>query len=107
MSEMVRYGRGLATREERMAGREIDKVDARAKVSLARIERAADLQAAKVHGIAYIGKQALHAAAMVAETEHQLTQLTPHAASQLAAISDLTAMAIAETVGDSVRRVNG
>jgi hypothetical protein len=61
-------------------------------MSLARVESAADVQTARVQGVAYVGRQALHAAAMVSETEQQLCRMVPEAAGRLAAIADITSL---------------
>jgi len=64
------------------------------------------VQVARVQGLAYVGKQALHSAAMVSETEQQLCRLVPEAAGRLTAIADITALGLAEIVTDTVRRVS-
>ena len=73
---------------------------------MAQIEQRADVQAARVQGVAYVGRQALRAAAMVSETEQQLARMVPEASGRLAAIADITALGLAEIVTDTVRRVS-
>jgi hypothetical protein len=75
-------------------------------MKLAQIEQQADVQTARVQGVAYVGRQALHAAAMVSETEQQLARMIPEASGRLAAIADITALGLAEIVTDTVRRVS-
>ncbi len=75
-------------------------------MSLARVEAAADVQTARVQGVAYVGRQALHAAAMVSETEQQLCRMVPEAAGRLGAIADITALGLAEIVTNTVRVVS-
>lgn len=93
-------------RENRQLGRELSRIDGNSRVGLAHIEQAADMQAARVHSLGYVGKQALHAAAMVSETEQQLCRLVPEAADRLTAIGDITTLGLAEIVTDTVRRVS-
>lgn len=105
MSEMVPFGGGLARRESRLAGREIARMEGRGQVELARINQQADLQAERVAAVGYVGKQALHEMAMLSQLEGQLCQLVPHAAGRLQGLADLTALAMADVVTQTVRRV--
>ena len=104
MSDLV--PRGMGGREDRQVGRELARLDAQARMSLVRVERASDVQAARVQGLAYVGRQALLAAAMVSETEQQLCRMVPEAAGRLMAIADITALGLAEIVADTVRQVS-
>ena len=104
MSELVplrSYGR-----ENRQVGRDLARLDARGRMQMGRVEQAADVQAARVQSLAYVGKQALHAAAMVSEVEQQLCRLVPECAGRLTAIGDITALGLAEIVADTVRQLS-
>ncbi len=57
MSELVPHR--LNGREDRRVGREVALLNAQARMSLARVQLAADVQAARVHGLAFVGSQAL------------------------------------------------
>ena len=70
----------------------------RAQTQLGRIEIEADLQAARVQSLAYVGKQALQATALVSELEGQLGQMVPEAQPRLRGIGDITALGMAEMV---------
>src|SRR5207247_386367 len=70
MSDLVRASGGF--REDRRVGRELAKLDAQSRLALAHVEASADVHVARMHGLAYVGKQALHAAALVSEVEQQL-----------------------------------
>jgi hypothetical protein len=94
MSEMVPFNGGLARREERAVGRELARIDAQA-----------DLQAGRIGAIAYVGKRAMHEVTMLSQLEVQLSALVPSATPRLQGIGDLTALAMAEVVGETVRRV--
>lgn len=100
-------GDGLAARSiGRTASRFELRTQAQTRMALARIEQAADLQAARVEAVAYVGKQGLQAVAFVSQVEQQLSQLVPLATGRLQAIADITALGVAEVVADTVRRVH-
>jgi hypothetical protein len=107
MGDLERYGgRGIARREQRLAGRALARLDAQAQVSLGRMEIAADLQVARVQGLAYVGKQAMQATALVSELEGQLGSMVPGAKGRLAGIADITTLGMAEIVADTVRKAS-
>lgn len=105
MSELVGYGSGLAKRESRQVGRELSRLNAQGQVSLARISQQADLQAERVAAVGYVGKRAMHEVAMLSQLEVQLSALVPSAIPRLQGIGDLTALAMADVVSETVRRV--
>jgi hypothetical protein len=96
MSELVPYGRGLATREARVVGRELARLDAQGRLALARISQQADLQAERV---------AMHEVAMLSQLEVQLSALVPSASPRLQGLGDLAALAMADVVSETVRRL--
>lgn len=104
MTELV--PQRLTGRADRRAGRDLARVEAESRLMQIRIGRTADIQALRVNSLAYVGRQALHAAAMVSETEQQLCRLVPEAEGRLRAIADITALGLAEIVSDTVQRVS-
>jgi DNA-binding ferritin-like protein len=72
---------------------------------MARINQAADLQAERVAAVGYVGKRAMHEVAMLSQLEQQLSALVPMATARLQGMGDLSALAMAEVVGETVRRV--
>lgn len=105
MSDLVPL-EGFRGRESRAVGRELARLDSRAQLALGRIQVEADLQAARVHGVAFVGKQALHATALLSELEGQLGKMVPAARGRLQGIADLTSLGMAEVVADTVRKVS-
>ena len=105
MSEMVPFGGGLAKRESRAVSRELSRLDAQGRVGMARIVQAADLQAERVAAVGYVGKRAMHEVAMLSQLEQQLAALVPMATARLQGLGDLSALAMADVVSDTVRRV--
>jgi hypothetical protein len=105
MSEMVPLGGGFAKRESRAVGRELSRLDAQGRVGIARIGQAADLQAERVAAVGYVGKRAMHEVAMLSQLEQQLSALVPMATGRLQGLGDLSALAMADVVSETVRRV--
>jgi hypothetical protein len=101
MSEIVPFRGGLARR----VNRELSRLDAEGQLNIARVSQAADLQAERVAAVAYVGKRALHETAMLSQLEVQLSALVPAATARLQGLGDLTALAMADVVGETVRRV--
>lgn len=89
----------------RQTSRELAQIEARSNVGLARIEAAAELQAAKVDAVSYVGRRAMQDVALLSQVESQLATAVPHASGRLAAIADLTAIAVSEVVVDTARRI--
>lgn len=105
MSEMVPFAGGLAKRESRAVSRELSRLEGRGRLELARINQAADLQAERVAAVGYVGKRAMHEVAMLSQLEVQLSAVVPAATVRLQGLGDLTALAMAEVVSETVRRV--
>jgi hypothetical protein len=105
MSELVRSGGTLSRRDARELGRELSRMDGRGRLALARIDQEAELQAERVSAVAYVGKRALHEVTMVSQLEPQLSALVPSATPRLQGIADLTALAMADVVSETVRKV--
>lgn len=105
MSEVVPFGGGLARRESRAVSRELSRLDGRGRVELARINQQADLQAERLAAVGYVGKRAMHEVTMLSQLEVQLSALVPSAIPRLQGLGDLTALAMADVVSETVRRV--
>ena len=106
MSDVVPFGAGgLSRRDARLVGRELSRMDGRGRLELARIGQEADLQAERVAAVGYVGKRAMHEVAMLSQLEVQLSCLVPAATARLQGIGDLTALHMAEVVGQTVRKV--
>jgi hypothetical protein len=105
MSEIVPFGGGLAKRQSRALSRELSRLDSHGRYELARIGQEADLQAERIAAVGYVGKRAMHEMAMVSQLEVQLSSLVPAATCRLQGLGDLTALAMADVVGETVRRV--
>lgn len=98
---------GLVTRRsDRIVERHLTTIDARRAVALAELEAKAQIEAARVHAVGYVGQQALQAVAMVSQLEGQLAQICPMAVGRLQGIADLTALAVAQVVSDAHRRIS-
>lgn len=104
MSDLV--PRRPYSREDRRLGRELARLDADARVSVAYVEQEANLQTARVHGLGHVGKQALYEAAIVTEAEQQLARVVPEAAGRLTAIADMTALGLAEIVTKTAHKLS-
>jgi hypothetical protein len=105
MTEMVPFRGGLARRESRAVGRELSRIDAQGQIELARIAQQADLQAERVAAVGYVTKRSLHEVAMLSQLEVQLAALVPTAAPRLQGLGDIGALAMADVVSETVRRV--
>jgi hypothetical protein len=105
VSDLMRYGGGLARRDARAVSRELSRLDARGQVELARINQQADLQAERVAAVGYVGKRAMHEVAMLSSLEVQLCAVVPAATARLQGMGDLAALAMADVMSETVRRV--
>jgi IS30 family transposase len=105
MSEMSIYRAGGLSRHRRTVSRELDRLEARGQIQTAAIEQQADLQVARVQAIGYVGKHAMHEVALLSQLEHQLAALIPSAAGRLQGLDDIAALAMADVLSDTVRRV--
>ena len=90
----------------RFASRAVARIEAQTEIELSEIEAQTELQAARVTAVAYVGERAMHEVAMISQLEQQLASLVPMATSRLQAIGDVVALAAAEVVVDTVRKVS-
>ena len=93
-------------RDDRAMSRQVAHIDRNRDLALIRLEAAAQLEAARVHAIGYVGQQAMQSVAMVSQMEGQLATICPLATSRLQGIADLTALSIAQVVADAGRRLS-
>ena len=106
MSEMSVYKPGGDNRREsRRASRELERLSAQGHIQIAVIDHQAELQAARVDAIGYVGKRAMHEVALLSQLEQQLSTLVPLAGVRLQALGDMAALGMADVVGDTVRKV--
>lgn len=105
MSELVPSRGFLTTRDARQVGRELSRLEGRGRLELARIDQEAELQAERVSAIGYVGKRAMHEVTMLSQLEVQLSTLVPSATPRLQGIGDITALAMADVVSETVRKV--
>jgi hypothetical protein len=106
MSELSLYrANGLGRREARMVGRELDRLDAHGQIQIAAIDHQAELQAARVQAIGYVGKRAMHEVTLLSQLEQQLSALVPISTGRLQALGDMAALGMADVVSDTVRKV--
>ncbi|HLK17194.1 MAG TPA: hypothetical protein VKT78_20490 [Fimbriimonadaceae bacterium] len=95
----------MSLRESRQVRRDLSRLGARGRVEMARIEQEADLQAERLAAVAYVGKRALQEVTMLTQMEAQLAQLVPTALPRLQGLGDMSALAMAEVVSQTVRKV--
>ena len=105
MTEMVPARGFITSRESRQIGRELSKLDGRGRLEMARIEQESELQAERVSALGYVGKRAMHDVTMLSQLEIQLSALVPSATPRLQGIGDITALAMAEVVAETIRKV--
>ena len=99
--------RGLAAgRAERAHSRALSATSRSRDLAISRLEAQAQVEAARMHAIGFVGQQALQAAAFVSQMEGQLAQAVPLATTRLQGIADMTALAIAQEVASAARRMS-
>ncbi|MDQ3576200.1 MAG: hypothetical protein M3443_01050 [Actinomycetota bacterium] len=105
MTDLVPYDRRPRRSDSRQLSRALGTLDARSRMEAARIEAAAEVQALRTDAIGYVAKRGLVNAGMITKVEESLATLVPLASGRLAAIGDLAALAIADVVSDTARRM--
>lgn len=103
MSSIEPYqgGGGLTSRGSRAVAR----ISTGSSIRLARLEAEAEMKAATVDAVSYVGRRAMQDVALLSQMEQQLATAVPMASGRLAAIADLTALALSEVVADTVHRL--
>lgn len=92
-------------REDRRVGRELARLDAQARLLAAGVEHTADVQTARVLGLAHVAGQALHATAFLTEKEQHLSRLVPEASERLTVVADVAAMGLAQIVNNTATQL--
>ena len=108
MSDLVPFTNArpaLRRSESRQLSRDLAVINTQTRVEIACIEAAADIQATRTDAITYVARRGMQNVAMLSQLEQQLAALVPMASGRLAAIGDMSAVAIAEVVTDTARRI--
>lgn len=107
MSDLVPYagGQPVSRTQSRQLNRGLTSLSLTTRLDIARIESAAEVQATRADAVTYVGKRAMQDVAMLSQLEQQLAALVPMATGRLQAIADMTSLAIAEVVGDTLHQV--
>lgn len=87
------------------AGRSIARIEANGSVRLVQLEMTAEIQAATADAVTYVGRRALQDVALLSSIEQQLALSVPAASGRLAAIADMTALALSEVVADTASKL--
>jgi hypothetical protein len=106
MNELVPTQGVFGARESRQVGRELSKLESHGRLAIARIDQEADLQAERLSALAYVGKRAMHEVTMLSQLEVQLSAVVPSAMPRLQGLGDITALAMADVVSETVRKVS-
>jgi hypothetical protein len=69
------------------------------------VEAEAEVQVATVDAMSYVGRRAMQDVALVSQLEQQLALAVPMASGRLAAIADVTALALTDVVADTARKL--
>jgi hypothetical protein len=102
MSNVQPYG-GLvpATR----ANRVLAKLSTDTTLATAITQAKAEVEAAKIDGVASVACKAMQDVALLSQMESALAQAVPHASGRLATVADLAALSVAGVVADAARRI--
>jgi DNA-binding ferritin-like protein len=95
----------MSKREARYLGRELTRLNNDGLIEAAEINKEAELQAERIRALGYVGKTAMHEVTLLSQLEQQLAALVPSAAGRLQGLDDLAALAMADVVTDTVRKV--
>jgi hypothetical protein len=85
--------------------RAVARIEAIGTVRLARLEVEAEVQAAAVDAVSYVGRRAMHDVALLSQVEQQLAQAVPLATSRLEAIGNMAALAMSNVVAETACRL--
>ena len=106
MSNIVYAGGSGVARWRARNGRALSRLDDETEIGLAEIEAKAELQAAKIGAVGYVGNRGMHAVALLSQLEQQLATVVPMSTARLQAMGDMAALAMADVVSDTVRQVS-
>lgn len=102
MSTVQPYG---ITQASGRQSRQLSRIADFTVVEVARASALADLESARLDALQQVAGRAMHGVAMVSQLEQQLAQVVPIATSRLQAIGDFHALATAEIVSNTPRRL--
>lgn len=91
--------------EARRISRGLSRLAVDTGLAVAGIEAKAEVDAAVIDGIAYVGQRAMQDVALLTQLEQQLATAVPLAASRLQAIGDMTALGMADVLAGTARRL--
>ena len=91
--------------EQRRNTRALARLGSETDMRIAVVDAKAEVEAATVDGIAYVGTRAMQSVALVSQMEQSLAQAVPHASGRLATIADMTAIGMADVVANAGRRI--
>lgn len=74
-------------------------------LSTSLVQSKAEIEAAKVDGVAAVAGKAMQDVALLSQMEQSLAQSVPHASGRLAMVADLAAVSMAGIVADAARRI--
>lgn len=74
-------------------------------IAIAVTQAKAELESAKIDGVAAVAAKAMQDVALLSQVEQSLAQTVPHASGRLATIADLAALAIADVTASAARRI--
>ena len=101
MSALQLYGTAQTLRQ----GRQLARITDSTVVEVARATAVADVDSAKLDALQQVAGRAMQGVALVSQLEQQLAQVVPIATSRLQAIGDIHALATAEIVSSTPRRL--
>jgi hypothetical protein len=96
----------VARRKARFTGHALARIDVQTEIGLGEIESKAELQAARVGAIGYVGKRALIEVAGLSNLEQRLTTIDPTSLGRYQSIVDIVAIEAAGMVSETARRVS-
>jgi primosomal protein N'' len=97
--------RSLSRSMTKQFNRVAAELDVEMRLELARIEGTAEVQATRTDAIAYVARRGMQNVAAVSRIEVALVAMVPMASGRLAAIGDIAALAVADVVSDTARKV--
>lgn len=74
-------------------------------LSVASTQAKAEVEAAKIDGVASVAAKALQDVALLSQMEQSLAQAVPQASGRLATVADLAALSMADVVANAARRI--
>lgn len=85
--------------------RAVSRLSHETDLAVAISQAKAEVEAAKVAGLAAVAGKAMQDVALLSQMEQSLAQAVPHASGRLATVADLAALSIADVVATAARRI--